>query len=535
MNPLYYINFKKFQFIVVIVLMVFIFNVLTSAVSSAATNHWFTPVETQMLTLGLIDPDNQFYQGDGFKESELVNFLNRNLSDFRSEAQITSETELTRSEMINLLLKHLDLIRFTSKSAQIKSSFVDVSKDVSSVEFALRFNWISLNATRTFRPDQIIKKEEAYAILYNVYKTYSSKFEDFHSYYAINPYSQIHLSEKLNTLSFGWSRLELNKEKSDVILNLTRVGTNEYSVPSGYSTVLNMTDTDVLSRQLMIFVQDIPVFDDSLGKNVSLTEAILANESWRQSVVNQIVATIKLEMFKDAFDGVLIDFEGLKGETNASNFNLFLKELSGLLKQDDYTLYVAVHPTGLNPADYYNGYDFKAIGSYADRVILMAHDYNAKRLTALEMASGYTVTPLTPINEIFYALSNITHPETGVQDHTKVMLQFSMDSAQWKLKDDKVLNQLPYHPLYASIKRRIDEGATINYSMNLQSPYITYDDPVDGTYNVIWYENESSIEAKIELAKLFGIGGLSVWRLGTIPNIEEHELDIWSKLNTHIK
>ena len=526
---------KKIQRTFGVVMMVFILSTLMGTASSATTKHWFAPIESEMKTLGLIDSDIQFYQGQGFKESELIQFLNRNLSNFKADSLIVNDYELTRSEMINRLMTHLDLLRFTSKLPQTPSSFVDVSKDVSVIEHALRFNLISLNATKTFRPDQKIKKEEAYAILYNVYKTYVSKFENFHSYYAINSYSQIGFSEHLNALSFGWSRLELNTDKTGVFLNLTRTGSNEYSVPSGYSTVLKATERDSLSRQLMIFVQDTPVFDHAQGKNVSLTEAILNNEAWRRSVVNQIVATLKSDDFKGVFDGVLIDFEGLKGETNANNFNLFLEELSKELNLDAYTLYVAVHPTGLNPSDYYNGYDFRTIGNYADRIILMAHDYNAKMLTALEMSSGYTVTPLTPISEIFYALSNITHPVSGVADPSKVMLQFSMDSAQWKLKEDKVINQIPYRPLYTSIKRRIDEGAKINYSNNLQSPYITFEDTIDGTYNVIWYENELSVEAKIELAKLFGLGGLSVWRLGTVPDFDEHELGIWDTLNAHIK
>ena len=57
----------------------------------------------------------------------------------------------------------------------------------------------------------------------------------------------------------------------------------------------------------------------------------------------------------------------------------------------------------------------------------------------------------------------------------------------------------------------------------------------DGTDNVLWYENEESIAQKIKLAKLFGIKGLSLWRLGTIPEYPDTEntnfqLNIWEEI-----
>jgi len=34
---------------------------------------------------------------------------------------------------------------------------------------------------------------------------------------------------------------------------------------------------------------------------------------------------------------------------------------------------------------------------------------------------------------------------------------------------------------------------------------------------VVWYEDERSTHVKMDIAKLFGLGGFSVWRLGLIP------------------
>lgn len=77
----------------------------------------------------------------------------------------------------------------------------------------------------------------------------------------------------------------------------------------------------------------------------------------------------------------------------------------------------------------------------------------------------------------------------------------------------------------------IQEGVTFNYSKALESPYITFYNSVDETHNVLWYEDSRSVNAKIRLANLFGISGISLWRLGNIPDYSEHiHLDVWTQI-----
>jgi spore germination protein YaaH len=186
--------------------------------------------------------------------------------------------------------------------------------------------------------------------------------------------------------------------------------------------------------------------------------------------------------------------------------------------------------------EYFDGYDYRTIGEVADKVILMAHDYYAKKLNNTEMESGYTITPLSPINEIYYALKSITDIDTGVQDLNKIWLQISYDSVQWKLKDGKVINSYPYSPDYESIRQRLLTDVTMNYSNLYRNPYISFFDDRDETHNVLWYEDSRSVEAKIKLAKMFGIKGISLWRLGNIPDYEEADtakkiyMDVWQKV-----
>ena len=213
------------------------------------------------------------------------------------------------------------------------------------------------------------------------------------------------------------------------------------------------------------------------------------------------------------FDGLVADFEGLRGQELRNAYNQFLAILKDELAKTGKNLYVAVHPRGKPGQSYFDGYDYRTIGDIADRVILMAHDYAATHLTDKEMNAGYTDTPLTPFDEVYYALKSITDPVSGVQDKNRIWLQLSMDAVQWKLIDGKVINRYPYRPTYEQIYNRFLTGVSLNYSSISQNPYAVFTSE-DGARNVLWYENQQSVAEKIRLAKLFGIKGLSIWRLG---------------------
>lgn len=540
-----YLKFKRIPYSLAIIILLLVISLTLTPQSYADTiftdvsqSHWIYKPLQNMLNAGIIEGTETFNLGSGVTQGDLIKVLQKIEPDKVYTANYDMTKKLTRLETVTFIFQALTLDKLAAQLKDLDSPFVDTTTNQSILNLAVKFNFISLNQAKTFRPDQLIKKEEAYAMLNQIYLAYSNKLEDLHSYYAISSYSQIDYSEDLSALSFGWSRLEFNKDKTDVILNMTSTGSNEYRVPTGYSSAITATEDETLDRNLMVFVKEEAVYDTTSKKTVTLAEKILSDESMRASVVDSIMNALTQNAYKIPFDGVVIDFEGLKGETNAINLNAFLKELDTELERADLDLLVAVHPQGKTGIEYYDGYDFKTIGTFADKVILMAHDYYPKRLSSTEMASGYTVTPLSPINEIYYALEAITHPVTGVDDSKKIMLQLSMDTAQWKVKDGAIINSVPYHPTYQAIAMRIENGATVEYSTNLQSPFISFLDDADGSKNIVWYEDERSIQAKIDLAKFFKIGGLSVWRLGTIPEFDGEKavhFEIWSQILKNIK
>lgn len=118
------------------------------------------------------------------------------------------------------------------------------------------------------------------------------------------------------------------------------------------------------------------------------------------------------------------------------------------------------------------------------------------------------------------------------------MLQISFDWTVWQKKDGKVINSVPKTYDLKSFLDLLNSDQKIDYyySKEYSSPYIKFTDPKTGIENTVWYENTSSVMEKVRLAEMFGIGGISLWRLGLIPDYESAadgrklEMDVWQNI-----
>ncbi|MDP4109824.1 MAG: glycosyl hydrolase family 18 protein, partial [Bacillota bacterium] len=248
------------------------------------------------------------------------------------------------------------------------------------------------------------------------------------------------------------------------------------------------------------------------------------NAENRKKAEAQIIAELTREAPETGgslYSGVTIDFEGMKGAELKNGLNLFLKELKPMLVGTGKTLAVMVHPRVKNGGACFDAYDYRTIGELADRVILMAHDYAADKMTAAMMSAGFTATPVTPFEDVYYALRAVTDSTNGVRDKNKLALAISIGSAGWSLQNGKVINPTAMHPTPADIYARLKDPQTkLNYSDRYKNPCITYYDAKDNTNNVVWYEDSRSVKDKLDLARMFGVCGVSAWRLGLIPDFE---------------
>lgn len=384
----------------------------------------------------------------------------------------------------------------------------------------------------------------------------SGELHAFYPAYAtFTPQMQEYI-DKLDSISFAWSKIDA-KESNQLNTEKGKNGNYGFYYPKDYQEPIEYANSMGKSIQLSVYMDGTDCVK------------LLPYENERLAVLDAIMDTIETDITSGNdiyYDGVVIDFEGLRdtntkkepiyynGETISTYFTQFLMELKTQLDVIDKTLYVAV-----NPSLYYDGFDYTGILDIADRVIVMAHDYEPmEKLQKYQVQQfmGYNslnpINSLAPIQKVRLALDDLKNAASDASKLSKVWLQISFDAAQWQFNvDDKNgWDKLPDNatslkgrisPLYKTIKSRVDNtdgyGQNIIYGYNneLQSPFIQYYNSSDKTYNVLIYEDSNSISAKIDLAKDYNIGGISLWSLYNLPDYNDSlgkkfHLDGWETI-----
>ncbi len=458
--------------------------------------------------------------------------------------KIRPDDAITREEGAIIMVNTLGYKNLAEQISYFNKPFDDVTKNIGYITI-VRDIGIFNGEGAGFNPTGSLLREQAAAILIRLVNTMNNKITDLNAFYAISSSSQHEKIQNLTSVCFGWSKLSYDESAKNIVLNTSRYSYsyNEYYLPTGFTSRLDEAKAAGIPAMLMVqSTQDSKMISPETGNKIGVPEYILKDPKVYSKVISDIAAALKsttLGSETGSFDGVVIDIEGLRGEELKKCFNDFLRELKAALDRDNKKLYVAVQPlmNVKRSATSFNGYDFKTIGELADRVILMAHDYDAKKLTSSEMASGYSLTPLTPLEDVYYALETITDRNTGVADKSKIMLQINFSWNVWRKQDGRIINSVPDHFNLESFLKLLESNTNISYNYNekYENPYIKYIDESNGTENIVWYENTKSVMKKIELAKLFGIQGISLWRLGNIPdyngtNTSIQGMDIWQNI-----
>ncbi len=485
----------------------------------------FITVLDRMFGWELVSPDTPAFSDVAKGEwyySNVETALKHNVID--SAGTFRPGAPITREEMAVMLVRALGYNTLAQSVATLGNPFADVTANAGYITIASDIGMTKGTSTTTFSPEQTAKREEAAAMLVRVYEKYIGKTDWTHGFYAISSYSQKELTDDMDAVSVGWSRMSYGTDKG-AYLNTTSAENNEYNIPAGYENITSYFKEKQKKTHLTVYM-DTSLQVTAAGGSTDICSAILLDSAQRTKAVNAIVNELTVNyntIGYNPYSGVTIDFEGIKGTALKEGLNAFLTELSAALKPLGKTLYVTVQPA-TSDGYYYDAYDFRTIGNLADKVILMAHDYNETTMPDNLLGSEYYKnTPVTPFASVYYALKAITDESTGVEDVSKIALAVSFSSIGWELENGKLISTESVRPTPATIYTRLKSGAVMGYSEVYRNPYITYTTE-EGKNIFLWYEDERSVSDKLELAKLFGVKGISFWRLGTIPNYTEEGL-----------
>ena len=221
---------------------------------------------------------------------------------------------------------------------------------------------------------------------------------------------------------------------------------------------------------------------------------VLRSETLQQTLAEAVLQ----KMQEKGYMGLDVDFEYL-GRELAEAYAQFLSRLHGLLAPYGLPLIAALAPktSADQPGTLYEGYDYAAVASACDAVLLMTYEW------------GYTYGPPMAVAPIG-AVRRVVEFALTQMDAAKILLGFPNYAYDWTLpftagatRAQSIGNEAA--PLLAA-----QYGAEIQFDTQSQTPYFTYLDEA-GQPHEVWFEDVRSAQAKFALLPEYGLLGLGYW------------------------
>ena len=424
---------------------------------------------------------------------------------------------VTRGEMAEMLVRALGLKSAAERLAPTASDqyarihggtpFTDLPGDkVGYITIAYTIGMTNGTSATTFSPNNTATRGQAAAMLVRIYEKLHAPTDFVHGFYAISSYSQLDLAGEMDAVSAGWGRMTWDGETAT--LRTTSADGNEYAIPSGYEEVTDHLSGRNIPLHLSVFMD---------GEDL---KSLLASDTGRAQAVAQIVDEVTVDyrrLGENPYSGVTIDFEGLRSGQR-EDFSAFLTELDGALEDLDKDLYVCVSPILAEGYDAsYSGYDYAAIGDLADKLILMAYDYDAREMGDFVGTTYHRTAATAPVDQVYLGLKILTDRV----DADKVLLGISAKATAWQIDGEgNLASGTPVYPTAETVASRLAQPDTVTgWSDTYQQSYAIYTTEDGGRY-FLWYQDDASIQAELRCAKALGVTGVSLWRLGSLPTAE---------------
>lgn len=334
---------------------------------------------------------------------------------------------------------------------------------------------------RGLDPDSPLSRQEAAAVIDRLlHKEAEGKPLQVTGFYAVQSYGSIGSMPLLDRVSLGWWHLAYEGGGS------ARLDTSgdpfKFNLPNGWEEVTAAADRSSVAKELLVFANKTHRVEEFLGDGAA-----------RKAFVDSLVSAANDPKF--GFTGVCIDFEDLYGAERRDEFTRLITDIKSALGGKKLTVAVP-------PITYYQGYDLKAIGERADRVILMAYNFLSKpdRL------------PSSPLPLVAEAVQDTL--EAGVPKE-KLVLGIGKKTDQFIGQGGSTTYA---SPASAAVEDRLKKPGV---QQSLAVPYLVkrigY---TEGGTNELFYEDADSIDRKIWLARYYGLQGIALWYMGQFTDAD---------------
>lgn len=275
-------------------------------------------------------------------------------------------------------------------------------------------------------------------------------------------------------------------------------------------SLLSQNDREIVATAREFGVQPLMVLTtiNAQGQFSSEQAHRLLNDPAEQRA---LTGNLQRELLSRGYAGVDVDFEYIpQGDANA--YSEFIANLNASLTPSGLSVMTALAPktSADQPGLLYEAHDYSALGRASRDVLLMTYEWGYSR------SEPMAVAPVNKVEQVLRFATSVIPPD-------RIFMGVPNYGYDWPLPYVAGQTVATAISNVEAINKAIQMGSFIQYDQTAQSPYYNYWQ--NNAEHEVWFEDARSIQAKLLLAKEYGLRGISVW------NIMQYFPQLWMVLN----
>ncbi|WP_195366545.1 glycosyl hydrolase family 18 protein [Lachnospira eligens] len=332
----------------------------------------------------------------------------------------------------------------------------------------------------------------------------SNTFEYVREQKAVEEHKFLLKNEKI---TLAWFQVSGTAGNSSIDNNMSTIsGVNViaptwYSVTDASGNMSSYASADFVSKMHQRGI-DVWALVSDFDTNVDFAQ-LYSSKAARTNMVNKLVGEAK----SYGFDGINLDYENIK-IAYAKDYLQFVRELSVACERNG----IVLSTDNYKPEAYNRCYNLKEQSKFVDYVIVMAYDEHYAGTDAGSVASLPFVKEAV---EDTVQLVGKEHVIAGIPFYTRI----------WTTTDGNTTSRAV--GMQAAIDQLNSDGQVALWNDDCGQYVASY--TVGSSTRQIWFEEEKSIEAKMQVIQQENTAGVACWKLGL------EKSTVWSVISQYNK
>ena len=332
----------------------------------------------------------------------------------------------------------------------------------------------------------------------------SDTFEYVREQKAVEEHNFLLKNEKI---TLAWFQVSGTAGNSSIDNNISTIsGVNViaptwYSVTDASGNMSSYASADFVSKMHQRGI-DVWALVSDFDTNVDFAQ-FYSSKAARTNMVNKLVGEAK----SYGFDGINLDYENIKS-AYAKDYLQFVRELSVACERNG----IVLSTDNYKPEAYNRCYNLKEQSRFVDYVIVMAYDEHYAGTDAGSVASLPFVKEAV---EDTVQLVGKEHVIAGIPFYTRI----------WTTTDGNTTSRAV--GMQAAIDQLNSDGQVALWNDDCGQYVASY--TVGNSTRQIWFEEEKSIEAKMQVIQQENTAGVACWKLGL------EKSTVWSVISQYNK